>query len=552
MTGTLSNKHVEKLSRTRQRQKLIDACISALYLHGPSRTTIDKVVSIADMSPGIVNFYFETKAALLLSALESLAVEFEERVLTPVTEARTRPVEALELLIALYLDADIASPRKISVWYSFWGEASSRREYHAICGKRDVAFAELVRDLVERLIAQSASAHLDADAVALGLIGALEIMWQDIAFQSEADVDRESAKRRCRAYLRSVFPRQFGGGVAVLQMPPAGSVYADEPLFDVERRALFHERWQWVAHGADLASGGDYVAAVLAGVPVLAVRDSQARVRVFRNTCARRPHAVVPGPDGHVGGVIVCAGDGLCYALDGTPLLGSQAGLEVLPSAWAGELLFTTCGPGAGGLGSMPHGQPSRRDRGAAAYPAMVLGGLVDGLGGLVPLGPWHLRACLADWKLIVDHWTDIYCSTGSDWRMAGPGAGAPECSTVAGGLVWRMALDGLGRACVRQIVWPNLFVELRPDGATIRQVLPVAPGRCEVRSRQYGLREAGREARARAMLAGRLNRAWDRQDDAVVESTQQALLAPYATSGPEQSAFRDWLRDALPPGNAK
>jgi TetR/AcrR family transcriptional repressor of bet genes len=200
------------ISRIRQRQRLVEACISALYQHGPSRTTIDKVVAIADMSPGIVNFYFDTKAALLVAALEFLAEEFEDRVLAPLAAMKNDPVRALEHLIVLYLDPEIASPRKVSVWYAFWGEASSRSEYYAICGKRDEAFADLVRNLVERLIRQDGRAHVDADGVALGLIGALEMIWQDIAFHDEADLDRHGAQQRCIAYLRSVFPAQFGKG----------------------------------------------------------------------------------------------------------------------------------------------------------------------------------------------------------------------------------------------------------------------------------------------------------------------------------------------------
>jgi TetR/AcrR family transcriptional repressor of bet genes len=206
---TTAAKPGEKLSRMRQRQKLIDACISALHLHGPSRTTIDKVVAIADMSPGIVNFYFETKAALLIAALETLAVEFEEKVLLPLAALRETPVIALRRLVELYLDPDIASPRKVSVWYAFWGEASSRHEYYDICGKRDLAFAELVRELMARLIDQSGARHLDPDAVALGLIGSLEMIWQGIAFQDESDIDRLAARQRCFAYLSSIFPAQF-------------------------------------------------------------------------------------------------------------------------------------------------------------------------------------------------------------------------------------------------------------------------------------------------------------------------------------------------------
>lgn len=220
----------EKLSRQRQRQKLIDACISALYVHGPTRTTIDKVVRIAAMSPGIVNFYFETKAALLMAVLDYLAVEFEERVLAPLQAMRNEPARALNRLVDLYLDEEIASPRKVSAWYAFWGEASSRSEYQAICGKRDQAFADLVRDLIARLVRRDNIRHLDPDAIALGLIGCLEILWQEIAFHDEAAVDLRGARRRCRSYLASVFPAEFerlidesGRGYSVVPTPERSS-----------------------------------------------------------------------------------------------------------------------------------------------------------------------------------------------------------------------------------------------------------------------------------------------------------------------------------------
>jgi TetR/AcrR family transcriptional regulator, transcriptional repressor of bet genes len=213
----------EKLLRLRQRQKLIDACITALHLHGPSRTTIDKVVAIADMSPGIVNFYFQTKAALLVAALDFLADEFEAQVLAPLAAMRHNPVLALTELVRLYLDPEIASPRKVSVWYAFWGEASSRREYYAICGKRDEAFAGLVRELIAQLIVQSHAPHLNADAIALGLIGCLEMIWQDIAIRGETEIDRQTARGRCQDYLRSIFPDQFGRVQTLEHAPPASS-----------------------------------------------------------------------------------------------------------------------------------------------------------------------------------------------------------------------------------------------------------------------------------------------------------------------------------------
>ena len=198
-----------RASRARQRQRLIDACISALHVHGPSNTTVEKVVAIARMSPGIVRFYFDSKAAMMVASLEFLASEFEQRLLVPVAELKATPVRALERLVALYLDPEIASARKVSVWYSFWGEASSRQEYYDICGKKDDSFAALTRELVGRMITATGARHLDADAIALGLIGVLEMLWQGFAFQTESEIDRVAARRRCMAYLRSVFPGAF-------------------------------------------------------------------------------------------------------------------------------------------------------------------------------------------------------------------------------------------------------------------------------------------------------------------------------------------------------
>jgi TetR/AcrR family transcriptional regulator, transcriptional repressor of bet genes len=212
LPATSSPEAGRRPGRVRARQLLIDACISALHIYGPSRTTVGRVVALAGLSPGIVRFYFNSKAAMLVAALEYLAGEFEARVLEPVAALRHAPVAALGLLVELYLDPEIATPRKVSVWYSFWGEASSRQEYLDICGRKDEDFAALVHDLIERLIAQTAASHLDADGVALGLIGVLEVLWQGIAFQNEENIDRRALVARSLAYLRSVFPGQFPGG----------------------------------------------------------------------------------------------------------------------------------------------------------------------------------------------------------------------------------------------------------------------------------------------------------------------------------------------------
>ncbi len=83
-----------------------------------------------------------------------------------------------------------------------------------------------------------------------------------------------------------------------------------------------------------------------------------------------------------------------------------------------------------------------------------------------------------------------------------------------------------------RRLIWPNLFVDSRPEGVTIRQVLPLAAGRCRVRVRSYG-----------SAAADDFMPAWERHDLVAIETT----LAPghVAEGGAASKAFRAWLAKA-------
>ena len=324
----------ERASRMRQRQRLIDACISALHIYGPSRTTVERVVALADMSPGIVRFYFESKAAMLVASLEFLASEFEQRVLLPVARLKHTPVRALELLVDLYLDPDIASPRKVSVWYSFWGEASSRQEYLQICGKKDEDFEALVRELMQRMIEESGERHLDADGVALGLMGVLEVLWQSIAFQTETNIDRRG---RQASGARTTCARCFRASSRIRRAPetPAG---ASSPGFTAAMGAGAPARLGLCRHHAvcrraraavprRLADRGTRIASSRAPATIWRsiCRPSERcccgtraiRIRAFRNTCRRRPHTLLAGAAALSTARIDCSVHGLRYGYDG-------------------------------------------------------------------------------------------------------------------------------------------------------------------------------------------------------------------------------------------
>jgi TetR/AcrR family transcriptional regulator, transcriptional repressor of bet genes len=515
----------------RQRQRLIDACISALHIYGPSRTTVEKVVAIAKMSPGIVRFYFASKAAMLVASLQFLAAEFEEQLLVPVTRLKSRPVAALELMVDLYLDPEIASPRKVSVWYAFWGEASSRQEYYDICGQKDESFAALVRELIERMILETSQPQLDADGIALGLIGVLEMLWQDFAFRTEADIDRAAAKRRAMAYLRSIFPGQFTAsseaGVPGSDGRLAGWVYSNARLFAIERQAVFHDSWQFVAHQARIPRPGDFLAVDLGFERALIVRDDAGEIRAFRNSCSEAPHILIAARSGHID-TIQCAVHGLQFELDGRRRgARGAADLAALDLSLVGDLILVR--------------SAERRLLHAPVTDAWVE---FSPPPGSRPLG-WPVETAIAaDWKLVIEQWLE---STASDGPREADDHGWSARSYK------RLLGSSANSGWRRRFLTPNHRIELRPDGFTILQVLPVGPGRCMLRQHDHTLCEADRPARAAQILASRLNPYTRRSVIAVAESTQKGIVtfgheaADGAQAAPEVAAFRRQLVTLMP-----
>ena len=195
----------------KQRLKLIEATISALYAFGPSKTTVDRVVSIAEMSPGIVSFYFSSKDEMLIAALRHLADEFIVLAIEPVEAMCDQPIVAMNLLIELFLDANCSDSRKVAVWYAFWGEANAKFEYLDTCRSVDIRCHELIKGLMIRLAAfEPESQRLHIDSLAMGLSGLIELVWQEIAFKpKDANKIRREGKLRSMAFLASIFPHSF-------------------------------------------------------------------------------------------------------------------------------------------------------------------------------------------------------------------------------------------------------------------------------------------------------------------------------------------------------
>src|ERR1051325_993393 len=132
-----------------RRVQLIEATIDSLSKRGFAEFTLAQVAQSAGLSQGIVNFYFHSKEALLVETLKFMEAEYEEFWNAAVGRAGPRAADKVPAMIAADSDPVVASRKKVTVWYAFWGEARWRPEYLKICQRlSERYFAETDRKSV--------------------------------------------------------------------------------------------------------------------------------------------------------------------------------------------------------------------------------------------------------------------------------------------------------------------------------------------------------------------------------------------------------------------
>jgi len=92
--------------------------------------------------------------------------------------------------------------------------------------------------------------------------------------------------------------------------------YTDPATFEAERERVFFSSWAGIGFGKDIPEEGDAMPVSFLGMPLLAVRDREGRVRVYQNTCRHRGMILVAEKT-KIRGAIRCPYHAWSYALSG-------------------------------------------------------------------------------------------------------------------------------------------------------------------------------------------------------------------------------------------
>jgi choline monooxygenase len=94
------------------------------------------------------------------------------------------------------------------------------------------------------------------------------------------------------------------------------SWYHDPAVYERERHAVFAREWLLVARRDQLRAPGDYVATEVAGWPVFVIVHDDGALRAFHNVCSHRAGPILWDGEGRCGN-LVCRYHGWAYTADG-------------------------------------------------------------------------------------------------------------------------------------------------------------------------------------------------------------------------------------------
>jgi phenylpropionate dioxygenase-like ring-hydroxylating dioxygenase large terminal subunit len=353
------------------------------------------------------------------------------------------------------------------------------------------------------------------------------------------------------------------------------SFYLDAARAQLEYSAVFAPSWQFVCHASDLPASGTAVRFDCGGRSAVVLRTKAGGLHAFRNVCRHRGARLVEG-DAHTG---------LAFCIDGRfrcPYHGwTYDDSGALASIPAGHQ-FEAFDAAAHSLHPLHVAQWRGLVFVAFATPRLAVEQVLDAVAGAWPdLAPMRrvieprATLCAADWKLACEHTLDTahfdvarpilkprlfgppaFEQGGSEALRATAEVASGEVGDTWSSRMYRRLLGDRQPTSARAeyvYLWPNLLLQLAPDGLSILQVLPGATGQSTFRELRYATPDSSRQMRLLRYTHQRVRRQALAVDTRILARVQQGLAGlgadetgPIATGEAGLRWFADCCRAHL------
>ncbi|MDP5360745.1 MAG: TetR family transcriptional regulator C-terminal domain-containing protein [Paracoccaceae bacterium] len=190
-----------------RRSQLIEATIDCIAERGITGTTMAAVTGRAGLSMGIVSLHFESKDNLLKATLTHLSQEVRSTWADKHSDETMTSAQKLWAVAMSSFDPHIFNPKKVAVWFAFFGDARYRAFYRQIVESFDDERGDVLAALCESVAPEGQ----DFDAVGMtDMIESLgDGLWLNALLYPET-FTREYCMEQMGALLIAEFPKHYG------------------------------------------------------------------------------------------------------------------------------------------------------------------------------------------------------------------------------------------------------------------------------------------------------------------------------------------------------
>lgn len=149
--------------KDKRKQQLIDANMASIAKRGLVDTTIAHVSDGANMSRGIVNFYFTSKEKMMQETLAALIAEqnacWQEAL---AAAAKQDPLGKIDAMMRALMGDKLCSARRLAVLSAFIGHAGTHVGYAKLIRAADDLFTKQVKTLLQQAGIEAKQAEMRA------------------------------------------------------------------------------------------------------------------------------------------------------------------------------------------------------------------------------------------------------------------------------------------------------------------------------------------------------------------------------------------------------
>jgi AcrR family transcriptional regulator len=162
-----------------RKSQIINATIDCIARYGYNNFSMQDVARIADVSKGIIHYYFLNKEDLMMAVLDRVAGDIES-LLAGITERTQDPEDQLRQLIRVCFDIVRQKREYYCINMDFWTQINQKEKVRLAVAKHYAKFRGATASIVQSGVDSGVFKHIDsahAASVIIAIVDGISLQW---------------------------------------------------------------------------------------------------------------------------------------------------------------------------------------------------------------------------------------------------------------------------------------------------------------------------------------------------------------------------------------